>query len=879
MTNPTVTSTPLVGQVLGHYRIVEKIGAGGMGEVFRARDEHLNRDVAIKVLPPGTLSDESARKRFRKEALALSRLNHPNIATVHDFDTEQGIDFLVMEYISGSTLSDRVASGPLPEAAVVEFGKQIAEGLAAAHEQDVVHCDLKPGNIRVTPAGRIKILDFGLAQLVRPITADATTETLSLSKVMGGTLPYMPREQLLGETIDARTDIYAFGAVLYEMATGRRLFPQSSTPKLVDATLHDTPTRPRKLNSALSPAFEAIVLKALQKEREHRYCSAPEMLRDLERLSGPVPDTTLNWRTESASRLWRYFPRRRRILTGFATLLCALAVALWTSRSAPVLAFEARDYILISDLENQTGDPMFDRSLVTALATSLDQSTHANVYSRARVNETLKRMQKPNVDHIDETLAEEIAEREGIKAIVVPTISNIGDTYQISARLRAVASGKDLRTEVARANGKAKILDSIDQLSTALRRDIGESRQEISKSSRPLATVTTQSLEALKQFSTGLDKQRLVQHEEAKTYFENALRIDPQFTAAQAALGMLHLDQSAIGMPHFDVNEGKRLLGEAVQHVSNLTDKEKYGILAFHALWVLNDPDKAAQYFKTLLGIYPECPATYNNLAWVYSRSGRFDQAITAGRKAISLDPHLLIAYSNVAMTYQYQLGDVKSALDICQQALQVDPQNAWASDCVGWSYFGKRQWSQAQAAFEKAVAFNPNSTLYRFRLAHAHRLQGHYQQAIQALKPIQKIDPTETSVWYDLAMLNRLMGKEPEARQNFEHYRQLMETDLKKNPKNLESMYSLAETLLRLGQKERGSSLASKAFAIDPTRHFDYATMLSLEGRKQEAVAQLQQAVQSGYTNYIWFNVNIDLDPLRGDPNFEKLLADVIKS
>jgi formylglycine-generating enzyme required for sulfatase activity/dienelactone hydrolase/predicted Ser/Thr protein kinase len=276
-----------VGLQLGHYRIAEKIGAGGMGEVYRARDEHLARDVAIKVLPPGTLIDESARKHFHKEALILSQLNHPNVATIHDFDTQQGVDFLVMEYISGITLSEKVAAGPLPEKEVLRLGAQLAEGLSAAHEHGVVHRDLKPGNLRVTSDGRLKILDFGLAKLWRPVTDSAATESLSETQAMAGTLPYMAPEQLLGEAIDARTDLHAAGSVLYEMATGRYPFAEVERTQLIGAILHRPPRPPTNLNPRLSSELERIIGKCLEKEPENRYQSAKELAIDLRRLGAP----------------------------------------------------------------------------------------------------------------------------------------------------------------------------------------------------------------------------------------------------------------------------------------------------------------------------------------------------------------------------------------------------------------------------------------------------------------------------------------------------------------------------------------------------------------------------------------------------------------
>ncbi len=283
---------PAIGQLLGHYRIVERVGAGGMGVVYRAHDTHLERDVAIKVLPPGTLTDDDARKRFRREALMLSRLNHPNLATVHDFDTDNGVDFLVMEFIPGDTLETRIAAGPLDEAEVVRIGEQVATGLAAAHDRGVIHRDLKPGNLLLTTDGTLKILDFGLAKLLAPVAGGmTTTETLTQHHGVAGTLPYMAPEQLLGEAVDQRSDIYAAGAVLYESCTGRRAFPELAPTRLTDCILHRNPKLPRSLNSKVSPGLERIILKCLEKRADKRYQSARDLDVDLRHLQTSVAGT------------------------------------------------------------------------------------------------------------------------------------------------------------------------------------------------------------------------------------------------------------------------------------------------------------------------------------------------------------------------------------------------------------------------------------------------------------------------------------------------------------------------------------------------------------------------------------------------------------
>src|SRR5882724_7812624 len=279
----------LVGQTLGHYRIVEQIGAGGMGIVYRAHDEQLERDAALKVLPVGALVDEAVRKRFRKEALALAKLNHPNIATIFEFGSQGDTDYLVTEYISGMPLDVKLAAGALTEKEVIGLGIQLAQGLEAAHEQGIVHRDLKPSNLRLTPKGQLKILDFGLAKLSGRLNANAVTETLTREPSLCGTLPYMAPEQIHGQQVDERCDIWAAGAVLYEMVTGQRPFPERHSPQLIDEILHQPPKHPSGVKARVTPGLESIILKALDKDPERRYQSARELGVDLNRL---LPSTS-----------------------------------------------------------------------------------------------------------------------------------------------------------------------------------------------------------------------------------------------------------------------------------------------------------------------------------------------------------------------------------------------------------------------------------------------------------------------------------------------------------------------------------------------------------------------------------------------------------
>ena len=733
--------------------------------------------------------------------------------------------------------------------------------------------------MRVTADGRVKILDFGLAKLVGPFSGTESTQSLGESQAVAGTLPYMAPEQLRGQTCDARTDIYSAGAVLYEMVTGQRMFPVAQGGELVDAIFHREPTRVGKVNSKVSLALEAVIGKALDKNPACRQQSARGLLADLQALAASsdavAPAAAMQW---FGWLKWRMRRRYHAVLVAAAFILAALVGMVWLSGRTPALAFAARDFVLVSDFENQTGDPVFDKSLTTAFTTSLGQSSYANVYSRLRITEALKRMKKPGVDRIDEPLAQEIAVREGLKVIVLPSISGIGENYRVAASIRDVASGKNVKTELVKANGKNKVLDAVDTLSAAIREDLGESLQTVSQSKR-LSSVTTQSLEALRQYSIATERALALQWDEAKVYFENALRIDPNFTAARASLGMMHVEQAINGLPHFDGEEGKRLLSEAVKNVDGLTDREKYGILAFHARAVEKNPENAIGYLKTLMALYPDDSLSHVSLGRTYLQMGRVPEALAEYKEALRIDPKFVLAYGNLAGTYLYQMGDVATALPVCQRILELDPGNAWAQDCLGWSYFAKNELPQAQAAFEKAVAANPQGILSRYRLAHTHRAQSHYQQAIETLQQIQKVDPSETSVFYDMGVVYERMGDRQKAHESFIRYRHEVETQEKKTLHEPGTQLVLAATSARLGETDRARQMLRKAMAKAPQLHLEAAFVLSLLDEKKEAVDQLELAIQSGYTNYIWLKMHPDLLPLHGYPAFEQLIGKMIKT
>src|SRR5712692_7231452 len=379
----------MIGQTLGHYRILEQIGAGGMGVVYRAHDERLDRDVALKILPASALADEAARRRFRKEALALAKLTHSNIAHIYDFDTQDSTDFLVMECVPGQTLAQKLNAGSLPEKEVAALGGQIAAALEEAHERGVIHRDLKPGNILVTPKGQAKVLDFGLAKLLRPQGDAQATQTFSETQGVAGTLPYMAPEQLRSEALDGRTDIYALGCVLYEMATGRRAFPEDTAPRLTDAILHQTPVQPRAISARVSSQLEAIILKCLEKDPETRYQSAKELAVDLRRLGTPSATTIVAARPAIARVGWRKLAIGGASAIAVAGLLAAFNVGgvrerlLGKSSATPQIRSLA-----VLPLENFSRDPeqeFFADGMTEQLITDLAQISALKVVSRTSV--------------------------------------------------------------------------------------------------------------------------------------------------------------------------------------------------------------------------------------------------------------------------------------------------------------------------------------------------------------------------------------------------------------------------------------------------------------------------------------------------------------
>jgi serine/threonine-protein kinase len=702
----------MVGKTVSHYRILEKIGAGGMGVVYRARDQRLERDVALKVLPAGTLADDAARRRFRKEALALSQLNHPNIATVHDFDTQEEVDFLVMELIPGVTLAEKLAAGPLTEKEISRLGGQLAQGLAAAHEQGVVHRDLKPGNVRVTPDGRLKILDFGLATLRRPQTETATTVTAGETGVVMGTLPYMAPEQLRGEKADARSDIYAAGVVLYEMATSRRPFPETQGPQLVAAILQQTPPAPSALSKKVSPALEMIILKALDKEPERRYQSARELAVDLERLTGPV--TVAAPKTRG---------RRRWLLpaAALAALVAAASLYVIHSRGKPLESIAVLPFVNAS---GSADTEYLSDGVAETLIQSLSQLPGLKVMSRNSVFRYKGR----------EVEARAVGHELKVQAVLLGRLVQRGDSLSISAELVDARDGSRIWGE--QYNRRLADLVVVQE---QLGREIADQLRPRLTGEQKTAPVRRHSRnpEAHQEYLKGLyfwNKRTPAGTQAAIDHFGRAIAKDPSYALAYAGLAECYLLISYFSA--VPVRESCPKIQAATSKALQLDDTlgEAHTILAVYKRGCEWDWAGAEKEHQSALRLAPGYATGHQRYAFHLLALGRFEEAIAEMKRAQDLDPVSLTIGTTLGLVYHYARR-YDQAIEQYRKALAMDPDFASARSYLGELYITKSMYPEAIAEQKAAVELMREGPLAVSALGLAYARSGDRAAARRLLK------------------------------------------------------------------------------------------------------------------------------------------------
>jgi serine/threonine-protein kinase len=750
MANHAVSPDAIVGQRLGHYRIAEKIGAGGMGQVYRAQDEHLDREVAIKVLRPGTLADEHARKRFRKEALALSKLNHPNVATIHDFDRQRGLDFLVLEYIPGITLSAKVAGRPLPEKEVVNLGIQLAEGLSAAHERGVVHRDLKPGNLRLTDDRRLKILDFGLAKLRPPATPIATTESLTETRTIVGTLPYMAPEQLLGGEIDARTDIHAAGSVLYEMAAGKNPFAEVERSQLIGAILHRAPQPLSSRNRKMCPELERIIGKCLEKEPENRYQSAKELVIDLRRLSAPsAMEAAILARPLL---IWRRLPT---IAVLGTIILAAIFGLIFSGRRARMLATRPLTKVqslAVLPFENLSGDPgqeYFTEGMAEALITNLSQISALRVISRTsamRYKDTKKTLP-------------EIARELDLDAVVTGSVQRSGERVRITAQLIHARTDTDLW-----AGSYDRKMQDVLELESSVARTIADeiqvklTPQEKARLIRA-RQVNPEAYEAYLRGRYEWNKRTAEGLRRGADLFQQALAKDPGYAAAYAGLAdsYFSLAYSAdVLRPREGVPKAKAAAVKALEIDESLA--EAHATLGAIKLFYDWDWKAAEQELKRAIALNPGYATAHHWYGLCLGWTGRVPEARAELQRAHQLDPLSSIISTNLAWTFSLT-HDYDRAIEQLRQTLEVDP-NFWLAywDLGGYK-LALGRYSEAVSDLQKAVEFSRGSTGALGMLGYAYGVTGDRAKAQQVLQKLKKMAQSRYVSPADLAVVEFGLG------------------------------------------------------------------------------------------------------------------------